>query len=142
MRYAVAVRAWILALCFFGCGGDDSGGPDDLGSLDFAVPQADLTIVTPPKNDKDMAMAICPASAPSGTCGSGLVHVSCEYSGTRCDCDGFVWTCNPDSCPVPWMLPQFGDACTGTDSCLYSGWDCVCSGGHYACSAGDMNAHD
>lgn len=144
MRYAPPVRAWILAICFFGCGGDDTGATDDFGSNDFAIPQQDLTIVTPPKNNTDMAMPICPPSEPSGSCSQlNIVHVSCDYAGSRrCDCDGHNWTCNPASCPVSWMVPAFGDACTGSDSCDYIAWDCQCSSGHYACSTGDMNDSD
>ena len=134
------MRAVILALCFFGCGGDDSGS-NDLAPLDFAVPEADLTIVTPPKNNLDMAMPVCPATEPSGTC--NVVHVSCDYAGSmRCDCDGHFWTCNPSSCPVSWMVPAFGDSCTGTDACDYIDWQCQCVSGHYVCNAGDGGNHD
>jgi hypothetical protein len=131
-------------LCFFGCGGDDSGGGgEDFGVLDFAVPQADLTLVTPPNNGKDMAMQICPGTPPSGACTANLTHVSCSYgTSTRCDCDSHLWTCNPASCPVSWMVPAFGDSCTGSDTCSYVNWECSCASGHYACSAGDMSDAD
>lgn len=140
MRYAPPMRAVILALCFFGCGGNDSGA-NDLASPDLAVPAPDLSIVIPPKNNMDMAMATCPAAEPSGAC--SLLHVSCDYAGgMRCDCDGHLWNCNPSSCPVSWMVPAFGDACTGTDRCTYIAWECQCASGHYACTAFDGGGHD
>jgi len=72
----------------------------------------------------------CPDTPPSSRSACDVSSLDCHYDpGTSCECDGEVWYCRTQTCPlgIPGTEPV---TCSATDTgCDYSDWEHDCSCG-------------